>query len=143
MHLSRFHLPRLSRYRSSTTASLLAVHLLAQAVSAAQLLELEPNLNPGLSQTATHARLFPLEGWCDPVQATERFLAEAQRHGAEVLFEQQVRVTNRAALHCTVLLCTVLYCTEVHPYTTGLAFAQQSASDGSHNVCSLRAARLS
>lgn len=65
-----------------------------QAVAADQLLALEPALNPELAKSATHARLFTLEGWCDPTEATQAFLDDAQLQGATVLFDQQVPLAD-------------------------------------------------
>lgn len=62
-----------------------------QPVSADELQALEPALNPQLFKTAEHARIFPLEGWCDPAEATRAFLGDAERQGAEVLFGRKVR----------------------------------------------------
>lgn len=51
---------------------------------------LVPALNPTLAETCQHAKLYPQEGFCDPVQATTAFLADAVRSAAHVLYGQQV-----------------------------------------------------
>jgi hypothetical protein len=50
----------------------------------------EPALSPDIAAASHHARLFPLEGWCDPGEATRSFLQDAQQLGAQVLFEHKV-----------------------------------------------------
>ncbi|KAF8061367.1 yurR [Scenedesmus sp. PABB004] len=66
-----------------------------RAVQGAELLELEPGLCPALAARCTHARLYPSEGWTDPVEATDWFLARARAQGAEVLYGQQVEGVAR------------------------------------------------
>lgn len=55
---------------------------------------LEPNLSPAVADSSHHARLFPQEGWCDPVQATQYFIQQAQQQGAQVMYNTQVRIVN-------------------------------------------------
>jgi glycine/D-amino acid oxidase-like deaminating enzyme len=54
----------------------------------------EPALSADLAAGTSHARLFPLEGWCDPDAATRSFLQDAQQLGAEVLFGRKVSMPN-------------------------------------------------
>jgi glycine/D-amino acid oxidase-like deaminating enzyme len=56
----------------------------------AQLQGLEPGLNPDLANTCQHAKLYTQEGWCDPVEATAAFLADAAAAGAAVKYRQKV-----------------------------------------------------
>jgi glycine/D-amino acid oxidase-like deaminating enzyme len=60
------------------------------------LLLLEPALSAELAAASSHAQLFPLEGWCDPDEATRSFLQDAQQFGATVLFEHKVSMATAA-----------------------------------------------
>lgn len=53
---------------------------------------LEPNLAPELAQACQHARLYSAEGWCDPEEATQAFLQDAQEAGSQVEYGKQVCV---------------------------------------------------
>lgn len=55
-----------------------------------QLKAFEPGLSPELAETCQHAKMYAQEGWCDPAEATQAFLQEAQASGAQVLYSQQV-----------------------------------------------------
>jgi glycine/D-amino acid oxidase-like deaminating enzyme len=52
-------------------------------------------LSAELVAASSHARLFPLEGWCDPDEATRSFLQDAQQLGAEVLFDHKVNTSEQ------------------------------------------------
>ncbi|CAG9465434.1 unnamed protein product [Pedinophyceae sp. YPF-701] len=53
-----------------------------------QLTAAEPGLAPLAAPPAHGTRIYRQEGLCDPVQATEAILAEAERLGARVIFGQ-------------------------------------------------------
>ena len=57
-------------------------------VDAKGLRRVAPALDPGLVAAAFHATL---DGHADPVRVTERFLAEARRHGANIRFPCEAR----------------------------------------------------
>ncbi|KAF6256134.1 FAD dependent oxidoreductase [Scenedesmus sp. NREL 46B-D3] len=75
-------------------------------VPAEQLLQLEPALSPELAASASHARLFPAEGWCDPDEATRSFLQDAQQLGAQVLLGHKVEAITIDDGKATQVACS-------------------------------------
>lgn len=74
------------------------------AVPAEQLLQLEPGLSPEVAAASHHARLFDLEGWCNPEAATRSFLQDAQQLGAQVLYGhtvESITITDGKATQVT------------------------------------------
>eukprot|EP00877_Chromochloris_zofingiensis_P007426 jgi/Chrzof1/2937/Cz12g05040.t1 len=57
-------------------------------VASEELLQFEPAVAPGIQ--SDNAMFYPLEGWCNPIEAANYFLKGAEDHGATLLFNHQV-----------------------------------------------------
>ena len=70
----------------------------ATILNAEKFTELAPNLNPGPFEAAIYA---DLDGHIDPVRVTQKFLEQAGKHGARIIYPCEVNGLNYSGSHLT------------------------------------------